>query len=135
MGSDLMVRNADRDDHPPFAEGQVWRYDARTHEEGSVLVIAKIDEWPDEGTVYHCQVTGLLVCRPDGRVLSTLEHIPVSRSSLEASVVGLETGSAEPPNVEEGYSIWKAAFSRGEAGVYAIPIKDIVASVEASAMN
>lgn len=115
-----------------FSEGQVWHYRTRGTEPNSTLLINKVEVEPKLGEIFHVSVRDVRVKNkhaPDG--LSTeLPHFPVSRVTLQASVTKL-VGRA-PINLEyrEGYETWRKAFEEGNAGVFTIPVAEIVGNVE-----
>lgn len=115
-----------------FKEGQVWSYRTRATEQGSTLLINKVEPDGKRGFIFHISVTGLSLknARTPGGITHELPHLPVSSQTLESSVVKL-IGSAPPnPGYHDGYVTWRQAFDAGRAGVFTIPVADIVANVE-----
>jgi hypothetical protein len=113
-------------------EGQIWRYDTRPGEEGSRLFIARIDRGLGGQTIYHIYLDGLQLKNPlfAGGVQDRLLHAPVTREALEASVTELLQSDAEMPDISEGYAEWLLAFEKGQAGVFPMPVKEIVQYIE-----
>lgn len=112
-----------------YEVGQVWHYDTRAGEEGSRVFIVRVDDHPDEGTVFHIYVDQLKIRNPrlPGGFQDYLPHSPVSVESLNQSVMELaEEQVAELPDISEAYESWRQ--SRG--GVFTIPIKQIVQLIE-----
>ena len=119
-----------------FAEGEVWSYKTRAGETDSTLLINKIENDPRLGVIYHISVLGVLVKSrhaPSG-VTRELPHIPVGRETLEASCIRMVGRSAPNPAYADGYAQWRQAFEEGQAGVFNIPVSEIVGVVE-SAIN
>ncbi|HEU4669189.1 MAG TPA: hypothetical protein VFR91_00655 [Dyella sp.] len=117
-----------------YAEGQVWSYKARPGESGSTLLINKIESDPKLGAIYHISVLGVLVKNrhaPSG-VTHELPHLPVSKQTLEVSCIKLLGQSKPNPGYLEGYAEWKRAFDQGHAGVFTIPVSEIVGIVEST---
>lgn len=117
-----------------YAEGQVWQYQTRPGEEQSRLYIVKIDDEPFFGPIYHLYLDGLRIRSPlrsDG-IQDHLPHLPVDRKTLDGSVTELVISLPNPPNVADGYAIWRESFDSGEGGVFNIPVRDIVQIVEES---
>lgn len=115
-----------------FKEGQVWSYRARPNEQGSTLLINKVESDARLGSIFHISVSGVKVRnrRAPGGVTQELPHFPVSTKTLEDSVVKL-VGTASPnPGYREGYATWKQAFDAGNAGIFTIPVAEIVGFVE-----
>lgn len=110
-----------------YAEGQVWEYRTRPGEEESLLLIQRIEAVPalaERGPVYHVSLVGVRFGGPDGP--TTLPHLPVSRETLDSSVVRLSESRPAFPNAEEGIAVWREA----QGGVFTIPLAEIVAIAE-----
>lgn len=117
-----------------YAEGQVWSYRTRFGEEGSTLQINKIDDDQKLGPIFHISVFEVRVKNPyapEGSVIE-LPHFPVSKETLDKSVVALSKTPARKVAYEEGYSHWKREFDAGRAGVFSASVAEIVAGVEAT---
>ena len=117
-----------------YAQGQVWSYHTRPGEEASTLIINRVEDLPSHGKVFHISLREVRVKNPrhpDG-VTTSLPHFPVSSATLDASCVEL-VGEVEPdPAYLEGYKTWRAAFDAGDAGVFSIPVYEIVSVVESA---
>ena len=115
-----------------FQEGQVWSYQTRPGEEGSRLYIVRIDRDIAKRPIFHIYLDRLKLKNPmmPGGVQDHLPHAPVSQESLEASVVKLLQGGAPMPDIAEGYTAWLLAFANRQAGVFTMPVKDIVQHIE-----
>ena len=108
-----------------YAVGQVWEYQTRPGDEGSLLKIQRIERAPGRrALVYHISVIGFRLSNPD--VLPVLHHSPVSRATLDASVTRLSSSTAEFPDPSEGIAVWK----RNNGGVYDIPVARIIEAIE-----
>jgi len=115
-----------------YAEGQIWSYKARPGEQNSTLLINKVESDPKLGAIYHISVFGVSVRSPraPSGVIHELPHFPVNKQTLEASCVKL-VGQSEPnASYLDGYAEWKRAFDQGHAGVFTIPVSEIVSAVE-----
>lgn len=119
-----------------YSEGQIWSYKVRAGEEGSTVMINKVEENEVLGNIFHISLSGVNVKTPLAvdKPIRTLPHFPVSGKTLEASLLTLLGKSDPNPDYLEGYNTWKAAFDAGEAGVFDITIAEIVGVVE-EAMN
>jgi len=109
-----------------YAEGQVWAYRTRPADTGSLLKIQKITMLGKE-KVYHISVIGVHFKRAD--IAGELQHVPVSQTSLDASVTAQESAGGEFPPlsaVEEGIAGWR----RDASGVFNIPVADIVGIID-----
>lgn len=115
-----------------FEEGQIWRYQTRPGEEASRLFIARIDRGIGTQTIYHIYLDGLKLKNPlyEGGVQDHLPHAPVTRQSLETSVTELLEENATMPDIAEGYAAWLLAFEKGQAGVFTLPVNQIVQHIE-----
>jgi hypothetical protein len=115
-----------------FKEGQVWSYRTRPNENGSTLLINKVESDAKLGSIFHINVSGVKVKnqRAPSGVTQHLPHFPVSKKTLEDSVLKL-VGTVTP-NLEyrEGYVTWKHAFDAGNAGIFTISVAEIVGFIE-----
>jgi len=117
---------------PTLVVGQRWSYRTRPDEEGSTLVIGRLERHPTFGEIAHISIFGLRIKtpqRPDG-VTSTLGHIPISVESLRSSLLELKGSGSPDENFEQGYAIWSDVVKDGEGGVFSIPVREIVWYVE-----
>jgi len=107
-----------------YRVGQVWAYRTRPEDEGSLLKIQQIERDPaaaEDLTIYHISVIGVHYGTP--RMRSSVQHMPVSRQTLDASVTNLVDSDVEFPSPAEGITLWREA--RG--GVFTIPVAEAVA--------
>jgi hypothetical protein len=114
-----------------YAVGQVWKYKTRSDEESSLLHIAKIDVISDE-EIFHIYIEGLQLANPRvaGGIQSSLPHAPVSRVTLDASVTELVRENAQMSDISEPYQLWREPFDKGDAGVWAIPLSELIQLIE-----
>lgn len=104
----------------PYAVGQVWEYRTRPQEPQSLLMIREIEDLPPMGRVYHVSILGI---RPDATWGPTqIDHAPVSRETLDASVTRLSPKRPEAPDYRPGIAEWRAA----QGGVYTIAVAQII---------
>ncbi|VFR21729.1 hypothetical protein ANK1_3339 [plant metagenome] len=117
---------------PPYEAGQVWRYRTRPGEEQSRVLINKAERHDTLGWIFHISVLAVQVKNPrsEGGISTALPHFPVSAQTLKDSLMEVEGSQAPNPDYLEGYEIWKAAFDKGEAGVFTLSVADIVGVVE-----
>lgn len=118
-----------------FATGQVWHYHSRPQDVGSRIIIGLLETDPRLGQLVHIQVTGVVASGPlsDSPSRRVISHLPISAEALSHSVTDLD--SAAIPNLSglrEGYERWRADFDRGEAGIFTIPVREIVEIFEAA---
>lgn len=119
-----------------FEAGQVWAYKTRAGEAGSTLLIDKVETDATLGKIFHVSVSGVHVKNPRAASGFTTElpHFPVSSRTLKQSC--LEIVGHAPPNPAylNGYAAWKKAFDDGHAGVFSIPVAEVIDTME-SAIN
>jgi hypothetical protein len=115
-----------------FSEQQVWSYKTRRAEEGSTILINKVENHPKLGQIFHISVAGVRVKNRHAAsgMSNELPHFPVSKQTLEASCTNLVGKSAPNPGYIEGYNEWKRAFVQGRAGIFTITVAEIVQIVE-----
>lgn len=115
-----------------YAEGQVWEYQTRPDDKGSLLKIQKIEVSPEFtkiGPVYHVSIIGIHF---DGLpVDGTLQHAPFSRGSLDASVTKLSASKAEFPDANGGIAEWRKA----QGGVFTVTVAEAVSFAEQTMRN
>jgi hypothetical protein len=95
-------------------------------------LINKVESDAKLGSIFHISVSGVKVKNrhaPSG-VTQDLPHFPVSKKTLEDSVLSL-LGIATPnPEYREGYITWKQAFDAGNAGIFTISVAEIVGFIK-----
>ena len=108
-----------------YAEGQVWEYNTRPQDAGSLLKIQRISILNGK-SVYHLSLIGVRFARRD--IMGVLPHIPVSKETLDASVTKTSSSTASFPTtaVEEGIAEWQ----RAKGGVFTIPVSKILEIVD-----
>jgi hypothetical protein len=110
-----------------YREGQVWEYRTRPEDAGSLLRIQRIEAnsaFTKYGPIYHISVIG--VHFKDVPLSGDLAHLPVSRETLDASVIRLSSASLTFPDAGPGIDEWRSA----QGGVFTIPLSEIIGSVE-----
>jgi hypothetical protein len=115
----------------PFAPGQRWTYRTRPGEETSTALILKREELPG-GPVLHVQLDGLRLHNPltETGLQTELGHLPISETAARECLTGLIEEHATLPTDLSGYQQWRTAFDAGEAGVFTLPLADIVGALE-----
>ena len=115
-----------------FAPGQVWRYNTRSGEEASRVIIGRIEKSPKIGTIVHVKLTGLRIKNPDapGGLSLVMTHAPISESALSASVTELTKEVSDLDGFSEGYNTWLSSFRVGDAGVFTIPLSQVTEVME-----
>ena len=108
---------------PEYSEGQVWEYQTRPADAGSLIKIQRIEPFPaghPTAKVYHISVVG--VSFGGRKQAAAIGHLPVSRETLDASVTRLATDQPTFPDASEGIEVWREA----SGGIFTSPIKEIV---------
>ena len=105
-----------------YAAGQVWTYQNRPSDEGSLLKIDEIEKKPGTTpeTIYHVSVIGLHLA--ESPKPTALAHLPVSQASLDSSVVALSKSTEAFPDYKYGEKQWRD----NDGGVFVTPIAQIV---------
>lgn len=116
-----------------YAAGQVWTYHHRPGEDGSRLTVLRVETEPGHDPFVHVAVGGLAVRAPQAPagVVREMGHLPFSADAIDRSVLELVETGPEPP-AGDGYTAWRAAFDRGEAGVFTVPVGEVIAMLEQS---
>ncbi len=115
-----------------FSAGQIWKYKTRPGEEASRLVVCKVETHEKFGTIIHIHVEDLAIKnpRPPGGVSRVIGHLPFAEEALRQSVVTIAGRRKTLPDYEEGYKTWKEAFDAGKAGIFTVPVAEVVAFME-----
>ena len=116
-----------------YKEGQVWSYKTRENESNSKLYIVKIEYNKTIGKIYHIYIDNLNIKNPyqKSKIQNNLSHSPVSEKTLDDSVIKIVTAKYENNiNISDGYVAWKEAFDDGKAGVFTIPVNEIIQCIE-----
>ena len=119
-----------------FQPGQVWTYNTRPGEEASRVVICRVEADPKLGEIVHIHVRGVRMKNkhaPDTPI-DVIGHMPYVSDALRKSLTTLESSGAALPKFEDGYRQWRAAFDKGKAGAWTLPLAEAIAGMEA-AMN
>jgi hypothetical protein len=121
------------EDAVPFAPGQLWSYAHRAGEEGSTVQVIRVEREPGLGTIVHVSIHGLRFrnSMAPGGTGDRIGHLPFAEDALRGSVRAV-VGEREPDrDAQEGYATWRAAFERGEAGVFTVSLAEVVGMMEA----
>ncbi|WP_228410047.1 hypothetical protein [Chryseobacterium viscerum] len=122
-----------------YSVGQEWNYKTRPTEKNSILKILKIEEYPETGKVIHISVSGLKIKDTSSTTgfAEKLTHIPVSEEALDKSVITLKNKTIKKPDTLEmdGYIYWKKEFEKGNAGIFTMPVSEIIDSMEKSIIS
>ena len=116
-----------------YKEGQVWSYKTRENESNSKIYIVKIEYNKTIGKIYHIYIDNLNIKNPyqKSKIQNNLSHSPVSEKTLDDSVIKIVTANYENNiNISDGYVAWKEAFDDGKAGVFTIPVNEIIQCIE-----
>ncbi|WP_064014849.1 hypothetical protein [Deinococcus puniceus] len=115
----------------PFAPGQRWTYRTRPGEDTSTALILKREELPG-GPVLHVQLDGLRLHNPltPSGLQTELGHLPLTEAAAQACLTELIDAHAAIPTDQSGYQQWRSAFDAGEAGVFTLPLAEIVGVLE-----
>ena len=112
-----------------FAPGQVWSYKTRPGEESSTITILRVEKTPKLGTIVHVRIDGIHFSNcTGGRSPSALQHAPISRAALEASVTAKVSSVSTMPDYAAGYEDWLSHCG----GVYTITVDRVVAADDAA---
>lgn len=122
----------ERTSSPQFRIGQVWRYQTRPGEGASRVIIGRIERIEGIGRVVHVKLTDLklMSSAAPGSIATILFHVPMREDWLAYSLTELTPERGDLAGFAEGYGTWLAAYRRGEAGVFTIPISEVVTSME-----
>jgi hypothetical protein len=135
----LVISCKDNSGTMKYTVGQVWNYKTRKGEEKSTLKILKIEKYSENGKVIHISISGLKIKNPASPTdyAENFSHIPISEEALDKSITNLKNETHKKPDSLEldGYSYWKKEFDNGNAGIFTIPVSEIVGKMEESIVS
>jgi hypothetical protein len=106
-----------------YEEGQVWAFTQDGAESEGRVKIRLIEQDPKGAKIYHVTLVGLSLV---GGTVTEVQHLPVSRETLDSSVTRLDPAERAFPDYREGYEEWR----RANGGVFTITIAEILLIVE-----
>jgi hypothetical protein len=115
-----------------FRAGQVWRYRTRPAEEGSRMIVGRVELSARGDVIVHVQLHGLDIRNPQvpsGRS-TVIQHLPIAEAQLLASVLEVTAEDGVVQDFEEGYALWRESYLEGKAGVFTLGLAEIVALME-----
>ena len=113
-----------------YEAGQVWKYKTRESEKDPNMVVLKVES-DESNEIIHICVVNVAIQNPDDseKPIDYISHMPFSREAIDSSVIDC-VGSTEVPDFSEGYDAWKEGYTKGEAGVFSIPVSKAVEYME-----
>ncbi len=130
------LKNTDESVYQPKQE---WSYKARSGEEGSSLVICKVETHSEMGTIVHVTVRGLNIKNPLQKTgfSDVITHLPFTEAAIDNSVVKvLSKNHKLPEDLQEdfqlAYADWAAAFEQGKANILNSTVAETIDYIESS---
>lgn len=122
-----------------YQPGQEWSYQTREGEEGSTLIICKVESHPKMGNVIHVSLRGLNIKNPlqQSGFSDVITHLPFTEKAMDESVVKvLDTSAKLPEDLQEDFKLayddWRSAFDEGKATVLSSAIAETLDYIENS---
>ena len=116
-----------------FSEGQEWEYRTREGEEGSRVVIGRLDSVPGVGPTVHVKIEGLKIYNPNEvrGYTKTFYHVAIAREKFASSVIRKAPKEGNLFGFKRFYNEWLHSVEPGEVPVvYSLPISETVAALE-----
>jgi hypothetical protein len=133
MGS---LKNTDDSVYQP---GQEWSYKTRSGEDGSTLVICKVQAHPKMGTIIHISLRGLNIKNPLQKTgfSDVITHLPFTEEAIDNSVVKvLNKDTKLPEDLQEDFTQafeeWCTAFEQGKATILGSTLAETLDYIEGS---
>ncbi len=98
----------------------MWSYRTRPGDQESLLKIQKVEPTATE-TIYHISVIGFRLKNPT--IAPKIAHTPVSKQSLDASVLLAVDDPGTFPTADPGIAEWRATAA---GSFFTIPVAQIV---------
>lgn len=123
-----------------FEPGQVWRMLPRPQDGDAHIAVLAVTDDATLGQIVSIAVTGVHIRNAfvEGGVQSQLPHAPVTAEVLRAAVTELvesDGPTSETPGFTEAYQQWREPYETGEAGVFTIPVTNILDLIEQAAAS
>lgn len=116
-----------------YEPGQVWSYRTRPGEEASRLTVLKVEPHGTAGEpAIHVRLDDVKLANPrvEGGVSREISHLPFSEEAIDRSVTELLESDVPLPDNLEGYETWKREADEGNAGIFTLPVAEVVSVVE-----
>jgi len=126
-----LFNKPEKENQPAYQVGQEWHYHTRSGEENSTLKIVKTEQ-DEGGVIVHIYVSGIHLVSPGSSVgfVDYISHLPLAEEALIGSITRLKNDRCEMPDYEFGYVRWKTAYEENKAGVFSLPLKEILQYLE-----
>ena len=123
-----------------FRAGQVWRARCRPQDDNPHIIVLGEMEAGQGQSFYSIAITGVRIANPGmkGGVQTELPHAPVTEEVLGAAVLDLVASdgpTAADPEYSEAYEEYMEEYKLGEAGVFTIPVAEILDIIEQFALS
>ena len=102
--------------------GQVWAFETAPVDDGALIKIQEIEFiGPDDAPmeVFHISMIGVNYSPVPGN--DVVQHLPVSRETLDMSVTSLASSDRDFPDHGEGIAMWREA----NGGVFTVSLAEI----------
>ncbi|MGD9669313.1 MAG: hypothetical protein AB7U75_09685 [Hyphomicrobiaceae bacterium] len=121
-----------------FEAGQVWRVLGRRQDGDAHVAVLAVIEDVKLGQICAIAMTGVHIRNAfvEGGVQTQLPHAPVAAEVLRAAVIELvesDGPTADDIASAEAYLQWREPYDAGEAGVFTIPLNEILDVIEQAA--
>jgi len=105
-----------------YAVGQVWEYETSPEDHGSLIRIQAIETiGPNSKPIEVFHISMINIHLADGTLIPEVQHLPVSRETLDSSVTKLSDSRASFPDFRDGLARWRDAHG----GVFTITLAEI----------
>ncbi|KJV36734.1 hypothetical protein [Luteibacter yeojuensis] len=117
---------------PEYAPGQAWTYRTRPGDDASRVVIRKKEIEAEDGEVFHVSLLDVKLRnhRVPGGIQTAMHHAAVARATLDQSLLECVGDADDDETWMDGYAVWRQAYDNGDAGVFDIPVADILGYIE-----
>lgn len=110
------------DEGGEYEVGQIWSFETDPADTGALIKIQAIEFiGPDEASmeVFHISMIGVNYSSIPGN--DVVQHLPVSRETLDMSVTSIVSSDRDFPDHSEGVAMWREA----NGGVFTISLAEI----------
>ena|SRR2546423_549225 len=113
--------------------GECWSYQTRPAEEGSFVIIRKIETLPKIGEVVHVSVCDLKLKTRKFGYADHIDDLPILAASLRKSLSKKNARCPCEADWMAGYSTWRKAYDAGRIQrypAYPFPVSQCVSFIE-----
>ena len=114
--------------------GQIWKYNTRTAEKESRILILRVEQINNKDTIVHIEIkkTKIKNFQNKNGVSEEIGHLAFLKTAIVNSLIELESSGNKLPNYLANYNQWKRAFDNGNGIIFSNSIIQAINHIEQS---